>query len=97
MSNFSSGGFYHKSEETRLLDAIRYILTLIKDTSKAENILNIPGGSVTNTYYTGVAAGNPSGSTANIHTKEFSFASSVLFTQTFTYNAANNILSITTS
>jgi hypothetical protein len=56
-----------------------------------------PGNSVVYSYYAGVAAGNPSGNTNNIETAEYSDKVGVVFTQTFTYDANDNVLSIIVS
>lgn len=96
-NNFSSGGQYFNSEQTRLLDAIRYIMTLVKDYNLAQNWDTVQNNSIAYTYYTGVEAGNPSGTATNVKTKEYKKAGKTIFTQTFTYNAADDILTVTVS
>ena len=56
----------------------------------------IPGNTVTMTYYGGVVAGNPSGALTNVQTAVYSDGG-VVFTQTFTYDVNNNILTIVVS
>ena len=55
----------------------------------------IPGNSIEFTYYTGAAAGNPSGSTSNIETATYKDDGVTSFTQTFTYDGNDNILTLT--
>jgi hypothetical protein len=62
---------------------------------KADTWTTIPGNSIEFNYYAGVAAGNPSGSTDNIETAVYKQGITTVFTQTFTYNADDNVLSIT--
>lgn len=98
MSNYSSNSAtYFKSEEARLLDAIRYILTLIKDQGGVAAFAGTPGGSKVYVYYTGVEGGNPSGETDNIKTITYNRNGQTLYTETYTYNVDNKILSTTIS
>ncbi len=95
-----------QSNEANLaaLTAINNRLTLI-DTSlnNIESYTNrqawgdIPGNSVVTTYYSGVAAGNPSGSTSNIQTITYLTGATTVFTKTVAYNADDLIVSITTT
>ncbi len=55
------------------------------------------GNSIVLTYYTGVAAGNPSGNTSNIRIIEYKVGAGTEFTHTITYNASDFITSITTT
>jgi len=57
----------------------------------------IPNNSVEYNYYIGVAPGNPSGSTDNVETAVYKTGATTVFTQTFEYNAANNVVKITVS
>lgn len=57
----------------------------------------IAGNVTTITKYTGVEAGNPSGNVANIKTIVFSNGEGTVFTNTFAYDAANDVINITTS
>lgn len=57
----------------------------------------IAGNSIVYNYYAGVSAGNPSGNTNNVETAEYSDKLGVVFTQTFTYDANDNIISIVVS
>jgi hypothetical protein len=67
------------------------------DLFEKANWTSIVGNSIEITYYSGVAAGNPSGSTSNIETTVYKTGASVAFTQTMTYNAANLVTSVTTT
>jgi hypothetical protein len=64
---------------------------------RSVNWTNITGNSVNYTYYTGVAAGNPSGDTNNVETAEYFTGATLVFTQTFIYNANNNVTSVVTT
>lgn len=55
----------------------------------------IAGNNKLISYFSGVAAGNPSGNVENIQTIQFRTGTTVIITQTFVYNAADNVLSIT--
>jgi hypothetical protein len=59
-----------------------------------ENFDLIPGNSVELSYYAGVAAGNPSGTTTNIQTISYKRGVDVVATKTIEYNAADNITKI---
>lgn len=54
----------------------------------------IPGNSVEFTYYTGVVAGNPSGN-KNIQTAVYKTGAATIATETFTYDAADDVLTVT--
>ena len=49
------------------------------------------------TYYTGVVAGNPSGTTTNVATIVYTNSTSTLLTQTFTYNATDGLITLVNS
>lgn len=72
-------------------------LQKLSETADNANWTVIVGNSVAYNYYAGVAAGNPSGNTNNIETAVFSDTTGVVFTQTFTYDANDNVLSIVVS
>jgi len=57
----------------------------------------IAGNNTTYTYYSGIVPGNPSGSTSNVETAEYFDYTGLVFTQTFTYDANDNVLTITTT
>ncbi len=76
-----------------ILDALESINT----TTINANWTSIVGQSIVYTYYTGAAPGNPSGDTNNVETAEFYAGATIIFTQTFTYDANNNCTSITTT
>jgi len=73
------------------------LLTNIETYSLRDNWNVVAGNIATLTYYGGVAAGHPASSTTEVHTAVYSNGSGTVFTNTFTYDAANNILTITTS
>ncbi len=54
------------------------------------------GEVITFTYYTGVAAGNPSGN-KNIQTKVLSNGTGTILTFTYTYDSADDLLTTTTT
>lgn len=70
---------------------------LIIERLVAETFTTIPGNSVGMTYYGGVVAGNPSGALTNIQSAIYSDSGGAVFTQTFTYDINNNILTIVVS
>jgi hypothetical protein len=55
------------------------------------------GNSVEYTYYAGVEAGNPSGTTTNVKTVVYKTGVTTIFTQTIAYNAADLAISIVTT
>lgn len=57
----------------------------------------IAGNSLDITYFAGVDARNPSGSTTNVDTIEYVDSSGVVLTQEFTYNADDLVTNITAS
>jgi hypothetical protein len=61
------------------------------------NWTSVSGNSIEYAYYSGVAAGNPSGNTSNVETATYKTGVSTIFTQTFAYNAADLVISITTT
>ena len=73
------------------------LLQKIETQLNKDTWITIPTNSVAYNYYAGVAAGNPSGNTNNIETAVFSDAGGIVFTQTFTYDANDNVLSIVVS
>lgn len=70
---------------------------LILERLVADTWTTIPGNSITMTYYGGVVAGNPSGALTNAETAVYSDSGGPVFTQTFTYDINNNILTIVVS
>lgn len=54
----------------------------------------IPGNSIVFTYYAGVEAGNPSGN-KNVKIADYQTAAVSQFTQTFAYDADDDVISIT--
>lgn len=54
------------------------------------------GNIVEFTYYGGISADNPSGK-ANLATKVFKTGATTVLTQTFSYNATDNVVKITTT
>lgn len=55
------------------------------------------GNSVEYTYYAGIEAGNPTGTTTNVKTVVYKTGVTTIFTQTITYNAADLAISIVTT
>lgn len=82
---------------TFTLNKIIQALELLNVTTLRANWTTEIGNSITYTYYTGVAPGNPSGNTSNVETAEFYSGATLIFTQTFTYDVNNNCTSITTT
>lgn len=72
-------------------------LESINTTTLNANWTSVVGNNIVYTYYTGVAPGNPSGDTNNVETAEFFTGATLVFTQTFAYNASNNCISIITT
>jgi len=58
---------------------------------------SIPGNSIEYTYYTGIEAGNPSGTLTNPKIIAYKTGVAVIVTQTITYNNLDNELTITAS
>ena len=56
----------------------------------------IVGNSIEFTYYTSVVANNPSGN-KNVATAIYKTGATTMFTQTFVYDATDDVLSITTA
>jgi hypothetical protein len=88
-----------KNNEANLvvLDNIENALKQLNLTTLYANWNTQVGNSITYTYYTGVAPGNPSGNTSNVETAEFYEGAVLMLTQTFTYDVNNNCTSITTT
>lgn len=80
-----------------LLDSIYFTLRGLNDITLKANWTVISGNNVVYTYYTGIVVGNPSGDTNNVETAEFYEGASLIFTQTFIYDANNNCTSIITT
>lgn len=55
------------------------------------------GNSIEYNYYTGVAAGNPSGSTSNVETIVYKQGITTIITQTISYNGSDLVISIITT
>lgn len=54
----------------------------------------IKGNSIVYDYYTGVEANNPSGSTENLKTETYKDGNDeIIFIVTYSYNAADNVIS----
>jgi len=56
----------------------------------------VPGNSKEFTYYSGVVVGNPSGN-KNVNTIVYKTGVTTMWTKTFTYDSADDVLTITTS
>lgn len=80
-----------------ILNKIVQVLESLNVTTLRANWTTEIGNSITYTYYTGVAPGNPSGNTSNVETAEFYEGATLIFTQTFTYDGSNNCINITTT
>lgn len=70
---------------------------LILERLVADTWTTIPGNIITMTYYAAGVSGNPGTSLNNAETAVYSNGSGTVFTQTFTYDANNNILTVTVS
>lgn len=55
---------------------------------------NIPNRSIEFTYYTGIEAGNPSGTTTNVKTAILKDGVTTVITKTYTYDVADSVLTI---
>lgn len=73
------------------------ILQSIETSIVNSNWAYLSGNSIEYTYYAGVEAGNPSGTTTNVKTAAFKTGVSTIFTQTFAYDANDLVISITTT
>ena len=74
------------------------ILTTINTYMTYEVWDTIVGNSKVFAYYTGTGSGaNPSGNTNNIQTITYKTGSTTILTRTFTYDASDNVLTITAS
>lgn len=73
-----------------------FLETIATNTTR-ENWNTVVGNTVTFSYYAGIAGGNPSGNTSNVETAVYSNGAGTAFTNTFTYDANDNILTIVTS
>jgi hypothetical protein len=72
------------------------ISSLLTSTDLANWTL-VAGNSIEYTYYTGIAAGNPSGSTSNVETIVYKQGATTIITQTISYNASDLAISIITT
>jgi len=79
------------------IDSIKTTIEALNDRHILENWDLIVGNSKVTTYYTGVAVGNPSGSTDNAETIQYNQGASTVLTQTYTWNIDNKPISITAS
>ena len=79
------------------LSTLEASLSNIETYNLRDNWNTVAGNIATLSYYSGVVAGNPSGTTTNVETSVYSDGGGTVFTNTFTYDAADNILTITTS
>jgi hypothetical protein len=74
--------------------------TILSDIESAIDLTNfseIPGNSIEITYYTGVEAGNPSGSTTNAKTIVYKTGVTTILTKTIEYNLTNDVLKVITT
>lgn len=79
-----------------LLSSIDSVVGNIFTIVNFSNWESVQGNTIEFTYYTGTTADNPSGK-ANLATKVFKTGATTVFTQTFSYNAADDIVKITTT
>jgi hypothetical protein len=68
--------------------------SFFNNVTSTENFDLVPGNSVEITYYSGVAAGNPSGTTDNIETIVYKTGATTIATKTLSYNANDDIINI---
>ena len=78
------------------LQAQGLTLDSIEENTKREAWTTVIGNSIAYTYYAGVTPANPSGA-ANLETAVHSDGGGVVYTQTFSYNANNEVVSIVVS
>jgi len=67
------------------------------DNIKASTWDTTVGNTKTFTYYAGAGPGHPAATTTEVQTIVYSDGGGVVFTQTFTYDASNNVLTIVVS
>lgn len=79
------------------LASVYAVLGTLFDLTLKANWTSEIGNSTAYTYYAGIEAGNPSGTTTNIKTIAYKTGITTIFTQTIAYNAADLVISITTS
>jgi hypothetical protein len=72
------------------------ISSLLTSTDLANWTL-VAGNSIEYSYYTGIAPGNPSGSTSNVETIVYKQGATIIITQTISYNASDLAISIITT
>lgn len=91
--SFSGAGLATEAKQ----DSIITQLTNNNSYSLNEVWLTVPGNSVSYTYYSGVVPGNnPSGNT-NVETIVFSDGGGAVFTQTYSYNLSDDLVSVAVS
>lgn len=71
--------------------------TVLENLAELESFDMVSGNNVSITYYPGIDTGNPSGNTNNIWTIVYSTGATVIATKTLSYNADDNIISVTTT
>jgi hypothetical protein len=77
-------------------DLILTALNSLSELFLASNWSSVIGNTITYSYYTGIEIGNPSGNTNNVETAEYSDGTGLIYTQTFTYDSSDNVLTIVT-
>lgn len=86
--------------EALTVDGLKIVGTIATGTLATESTLQlsvwdaIPGNSIEMTYYTGVEAGNPSGTTTNVKTIVYKEGVTTIVTKTLTYNSVDDVLTI---
>lgn len=98
MARFTTSGVYTGASEQDILRRLATIQdTILRSGVIYDNWDRVPGQSKELTYYTGVAAGNPSGATTNIQYIDYKRNGNRSLRQTLTYDSNDMILTISAS
>jgi len=84
-------------EILRELELMLISISSLAERENSESWDTIPGNSKVITYYSGAESGHPSSSTSEVKTIDFKTGPNIMFTQTLTYDADNNVLTISTT
>lgn len=83
------------TKEERLRKRLAAQQALTSEAVQLKGWTNVHGNSIELEYYTGVEADNPSGSTSNVKIIYYYKRSKLVIRKTLTYNADDNVLTIT--
>lgn len=78
-------------------DGAAAVVNVIDQYGALESFSEIAGNSIEYTYYAGVEAGNPSGTTTNVKTIVYKTGVTTIITKTIAYDANDLVISITTA